>query len=332
MEKLSTNKRAAILRCLIEGNSILSTSRITGAAKNTIVDLLEIAGEACSDYHDKHMVNLPCKVIQLDEVWSFVGCKERNKLTAKNRQLPGDVWTWTSICADTKLIPSWRVGDRSMGTAYAFCGDLSGRFSGHLQITSDGYGAYKWAVGATFSEVDFAQLIKIYGKDSKGNDIVTGIRKKAVFGTPNIDLVSTSYVERANLTMRMTNRRFTRLTNGYSKKLENHCHMLALSFMNYNFCRKHHTIKSTPAQAAGITDHQWTLEEVIKMIDRYVAQKENDAFEEAFAAKISKPRSSLPVVTEPVIKLTPWYLDPESGGPNPAVKKEGIQYDLKYHK
>jgi len=331
MEKLSTTRRAAILRCLIEGNSILSTARITGAAKNTIVTLLEIAGEACSDYHDKVMVNLPCKLLQLDEIWSFVGCKEKNKATAKNQELPGDVWTWTSICADTKLMPSWRLGDRTMSTAYAFCHDLSHRFSGRLQITSDGHAAYKWAVGANFSDVDFAQLVKIYGKDDKGNDVVTGIRKMPVFGAPDIDKVSTSYVERANLTLRMTNRRFTRLTNGYSKKVQNHGHMLAISHMNCNFCRKHYSIKTTPAQKAGIADHQWTLEEVVEMVDKYVAQQEHAAFEAAFEAKFTKPRKPLPVVTEPVIKLTPWYLDPESGGPNPAVKKEGIQYDDNYH-
>jgi IS1 family transposase len=325
MEKLSTAKRAAILRCLIEGNSILSTSRITGAAKNTIIDYLAEAEEACSDFHDKTMVSLPCKEIQLDEIWSFVGCKEKVKANAKG-QHPGDVWTWTSICADTKLIPSWRVGDRGMSTAYAFCHDLSGRFSGHLQITSDGHAAYRWAVGANFNDVDFAQLNKIYGKDSKGNEIVTGIRKTPVFGTPDIDKVSTSYVERSNLTIRMTNRRFTRLTNGFSKKLENHCHMLAVCFMSYNFCRKHGSIKKTPAQAAEIADKQWTLEDVVEMIERYQTAKVNAAFEAAFEAKWTKPRN-VPKSFTPQKPKTPWYHDPESGGPNPAVKKEGIAYE-----
>jgi len=307
-----------ILRCLIEGNSILSTSRITGAAKNTIVKLLEQAGEACEDYQDKHLKNLPCKVLQLDEIWSFVGCREKTKERAIGRH-PGDVWTWTAICADTKLIPSWRVGDRSGRTAYAFCADLSERFTGILQITTDGHPAYKWAIGANFDEVNYAQLIKIYGKDDAGNDIVIRTERQPVFGTPNIDLVSTSYVERSNLSLRMGNRRFTRLTNGFSKKLENHRHMLAVSFMHYNFCRKHTTIKTTPACAANVADHQWTLEEMVEMIDTYFQRKLDEQFEAAFALKFSQPRT-MPKSYPPQKPKTPWYLDPESGGP-PTLEK-----------
>ena len=330
MEPLATNKRAAILQCLIEGNSIASTTRMTGAAKNTILALLKVAGEACSAYQDKVMRHLPCKVIQLDEIWSFVGCKEKQKKTAKAEH-PGDVWTWTSICADTKLIPSWRVGDRSMATAYAFCADLSERFSGTLQITSDGHPAYQWAVGANFPEVDFAQLVKIYGTDAQGKEVCIGARKEAKLGTPNMDLVSTSYVERSNLTLRMTNRRFTRLTNGFSKKLENHCHMLAVQFMSYNFCRKHMTLKKTPAQAAGIADHQWTMVEVVEMMDAYEQEQQDAAFERAFALKLTPARKT-PRSYEPTPKdqlLTPWYLDKDSGGANPPAdqRKPGIQYE-----
>jgi IS1 family transposase len=324
MEKLTTAKRAAILRCLIEGNSILSTSRITGAAKNSIVKLLTQAGDACSSYMHEAMVDLPCKVLQLDEIWSFVGCKEAQKDNTINKH-PGDVWTWTALCADTKLIPSWRVGDRSGRTAYTFCADLSKRFAGRVQISTDGHAAYQWAIGGNFDDVDYARLVKIYGKDAKGFDTVIGCRKETVIGAPDIDLVSTSYVERANLTIRMGNRRFTRSTNGFSKKLENHCHMLAVSFMHYNFCRKHSTIKTTPAQAAGIADLTWTVEELVEMVDAFVAEQERVAFEEAFRLKFTSPRST-PKSYAPEARRTPWYLDPESGGPDPVERKPGIAY------
>lgn len=325
MEKLATPKRAAVLRCLIEGNSILSTSRITGVAKNTIVKLLADVGDACSSYMHETLVNLPCDTLQLDEIWSFVGCKEAVKKVAINDH-QGDIWTWTALCADTKLIPSWRVGDRTGGTAYAFCADLATRFTGRLQISTDGHPAYQWAVGANFSEVDYARLVKIYGKDKNGFDTVIGCRKEPVLGTPNIDLVSTSFVERSNLTIRMGNRRFTRSTNAFSKKVENHCHMFALTIMNYNFCRKHSTIKSTPAQAAGVAKHQWTLEEVIEMMDAYLAERDKERFEAAFAnLKYDRARST-PKTFKPEAPRTPWYLDPESGGPEPEVRKPGIAY------
>jgi len=318
MTKLPTQKRAAVLRCLIEGNSILATSRITGAAKNTIVNFLAEAGEACGAYQDEKLTALPCRVLQLDEIWSFVGCKEKSKKKAID-QHPGDVWTWTAICAETKLIPSWRVGDRSHRTAFAFCHDLSKRFTETLQITSDGHPAYKWAIGGNFEEVNFAQLIKIYGKDEDGKDVVIRTERQPIFGTPNIDLVSTSYVERSNLSLRMGNRRFTRLTNAFSKKLENHCHMLALSFMHYNFCRKHTTVKTAPAVAAGVTDHIWTLDEVVEMIDAYFARKLEAEFERAFDMKVT-PLRTTPKTYAPQAPRLPWYLDPESGGnPNPEL-------------
>jgi IS1 family transposase len=283
MEKLTTQKRAMVLHCLIEGNSIRATSRLTGVAKGTIIKLLEQAGEACEAYQSEHFRNLPCKVIQLDEIWSFVGCREKNKEGAIGPH-PGDVWTWTSLCAETKLIPAWRVDDRSTRACMMFCRDLSERFSGTVQITSDGHAAYSFAVRNTFDEVHFAQLVKSYGFDENGMDTVIRIDKKPVCGEPDMDLVSTSYVERSNLTIRMGNRRFTRLTNAFSKKIENHRHMLAVGFMHYNFCRKHSTIKTTPAQAAGVADHQWTLAEVSEMIEAYFVAKEEAKFEAAFAA------------------------------------------------
>lgn len=312
MSKTSVAKRSAILRCLIEGNSILSTSRITGAAKNTIVRLLEDAGEACLAYQDEHMRNLPSRVIQLDEVHSFVGCREKSKATAKGEH-PGETWVWTAICADTKIIPCWHVGDRSGAAAYSFCANLSKRFIHRLQITSDGFPGYRWAIGSHFEGVDFSQLIKVYAKDEDGMAVVIETIKKPVFGNPDISLCSTSYIERSNLTLRMSNRRFTRATNAFSKKLENHCHMLAVFFMNYNFCRVHTTLKETPACAAGVTDRKWTLEDVVAMIDEYLEAKLDKAFEAAFAERITRNRR--PKTYPPQKPKLPWYLDPESERP-----------------
>lgn len=312
MKTSSTQKRAAILRCLIEGNSVRSTCRITGAAKDTVSKLLVDAGEACAAYQQKHLRNLPSKVLQLDEVWCFVGCREKNKATAIN-QHPGDVWLWTAIDAETKLIPAWRVGDRSSRTAMDFCADLSTRFSGSLQITSDGHPAYKMAVGANFDldRTSFAQLVKIYGTDEQGHDVVVGAQRQPVFGTPDINLVSTSYVERSNLTVRMGNRRYTRLTNAFSKKLENHAHSLALQFMHYNFCRRHITLKTSPAAAAGVAGRIWTLEDVVLMIDRHFADKLNEQFAAAFANMTPQRTHPKTYTPTPKDKLpVPWYLEP----------------------
>lgn len=323
MQTLPVSARSAILRCLIEGNSINSTARITGAAKHTILDLLAKAGEACAAYQAKHLRNLPCKVIQLDEIWSFVGCREKNKKEAV-MQHPGDVWTWTAICAETKLIPAWRVGDRSSRTAHDFCSDLSARLTGEVQITSDGHPAYKMAVGTNFDleRTHFAQLVKIYGQDAEGKDVVVRTERQPVFGTPNIDLVSTSYVERANLSIRMGNRRFTRLTNGFSKKIENHCHMLAVSFMHYNFARRHSTLKTTPAVAAGVENHEWTMAEIVRIIDEYHEAILAAQFEKAF--ETYQPRNLTPARTTPktyapVAPKIPWYLDPN--GKDPTLEK-----------
>lgn len=328
MEKLPKSKFAAILRCLIEGSSMMSTSRITGCSKNTVQRVVERAGAACQSYLDKHLINLPCKNLQIDENWSFVGCKERSKGKTK-REHTGDVWTWLAICADTKLIPSYRVGDRSTVSANAFCADMAQRMAGQVQITSDGLGAYEKAIQKAFGKhADYARYTKQYGKSDRGIMVVTGVNRESVLGKPDMKKANTSYIERANLSIRMTNRRFTRKTNAFSKKLENHSFMLALTIMWLNFGHRHSALekRQTPAMAAGLADHVWTLNEIVEMTQAYEEEMLNAEFEAAFAKleRKTKPKCHLP---QP--KKTPWYLDKDSGGPNPPVeeRKEDIAYE-----
>lgn len=248
---------------------------MTGVSKNTVVKLLADLGRACSEYQDKAFRNLKCKRIQCDEIWSFCGAKEKNVTPEKRKQGWGDVWTWTALCPDSKLIPCWFVGDRSAGSAYHFIHDLKDRLSNRIQLTTDGHRAYVQAVEDAFgAEVDYAMLVKIYGNGPTDNSQVRyspaqcmGARKAVISGMPDRNHISTSQTERQNLTMRMSMRRFTRLTNGFSKKLENHEHALALYFMYYNFCRIHQTLRVTPAMEAEIADHVWDLKELVSIID-----------------------------------------------------------------
>jgi IS1 family transposase len=275
MNKLSVSERAKVIGCLIEGCSMRATVRLTGVAKKTVSRLLVEIGEACAAYHGDVMKNLPCKVLQVDEVWSFTFCKQANiPEHLKGQDGIGDTWTWIAIDADSKLIPSWHVGSRNASDAYHFIHDLKGRLASRVQLTSDGHRAYLEAVEDAFgSEVDFAQLVKIYGKELGQAEArysppaCIGTRKRKIIGNPDRSLVSTSYVERQNLTPRMSNRRFTRLTNAFSKKIENHKHSLAIHFMHYNFCRVHQTLRVTPAMEAGISDHVWSLEEIASLLD-----------------------------------------------------------------
>ena len=274
MNKLTPHKRAQILHLLVEGTSMQATARIADVSFNSVGKLLIDAGEACLEYQDRTLRNLPCKRLQVDEIWSFVHCKQRNVAQATGAvDHAGDIWTWTAIDADTKLVPSWLVGSRDAHAARDFIDDLASRLAQRVQLTSDGHKPYLEAVEGAFGEaVDYAMLIKHYGETpvpagrySPGQ--ITGSDTRRVTGHPDPAHISTSYVERQNLTLRMQNRRFTRLTNGFSKKAENHAHSIALHYMHYNFARVHKTLRCTPAMAAGVTGHIWTMDEIVKLIE-----------------------------------------------------------------
>src|SRR5258706_7128310 len=252
---------------------------MTGAAKNTVTKLLVDIGRACSEYQDKVFTNLKCKRVQCDEIWSFCGAKEKNASPEKKRQGWSNVWTWTALCSDTKLVPCWFVGDRGAGSAYHFIHDLAGRLSSRIQLTTDGHRAYLNSVEDAFgAEIDYAMLQKIYGANNEGKGAEArynpaqcmGARKAIISGTPDVQHISTSHTERQNLSMRMGMRRFTRLTNAFSKKLENQEHAIALHYMYYNFARIHQTLRVTPAMEAGIADHVWSLEEIVDLVNQRV--------------------------------------------------------------
>jgi IS1 family transposase len=274
MNKLSTEKRSQVVAALVEGNSIRATVRMTGVSKNTIAKLLVELGAACSEYLDKALVNLTCKRIQCDEIWSFCYAKEKNVPQELRGTFGyGDVWTWTAIDAETKLIVSWIVGGRDAGTAYGFIQDLAKRLAHRVQLTTDGHRAYLMAVEDNFgSEIDYAMLVKMYGNDRETEATYSpseciGCREAVVSGNPDPKHISTSYIERQNLTMRMGMRRFTRLTNAFSKKIENHIASIAIHYMHYNFCRIHQTLRVTPAMEAGVADHVWSISELIGLLE-----------------------------------------------------------------
>jgi IS1 family transposase len=275
MNRLTKDKQTQVIKCLCEGLSIRATVRMTGVAKNTIVKLLAEIAEVCSQYQDKTLRNLTCKRIQCDEIWSFCYAKGKNVPHDKRGQFGfGDVWTWTALDADTKLIVSWRVGDRDAGVARDFMDDLAARLANRVQLTTDGHRVYLDAVEKAFgSQVDYAMLVKLYGavRDKEATYSpakVISCRSVSIIGCPDAEHISTSYVERSNLTMRMSMRRFARLTNAFSKKVENHISALSLYFMFYNFCRVHQTLRVTPAMEAGITDHVWDVEEIVALLEQ----------------------------------------------------------------
>ncbi len=278
MNKLSLEKRTQIISCLVEGNSIRATCRMTGAAKGTVTRLLESVGAACAEYQDKVLRNLPCKTIECDEIWTYCYAKDKNVPDEHKGQFGyGDVWTWVALDADTKLVPSWCLGLRNSEYAYRFMTDLESRLKNRVQLTTDGHKAYLKAIESVFgTDIDYAVLVKLYGAEPEAEKRYSpaqciAIEKEVIEGKPDMNRVSTSYVERQNLTMRMSMRRYTRLTNAFSKKIENLESAVALHFMYYNFCRPHKTLNLkrnldiTPAMAAGVADHQWSVEEIVAL-------------------------------------------------------------------
>jgi IS1 family transposase len=275
MNKLSIDERIKIVSCLVEGNSLRSTVRMTGIHRTTIQNLLVDLGVACSAYQDKTFRNLRLTNIQCDEIWAFCGAKEKNVTHKQKARGWGDVWTWTALDSKTKLVPCWYVGLRDASAAYHFMHDLHGRLATRVQLTTDGLMLYVPATEEAFgAEIDYAQLVKIYGSEPSSRSPEAryspaqcmGARKAVISGHPHYAHISTSHTERQNLTMRMSMRRFTRLTNAFSKKVENHEAAVALHFMHYNFARIHMALRVTPAMEAGVSDHVWSLEEIVRLL------------------------------------------------------------------
>jgi IS1 family transposase len=282
MNKLSTGKRAQVLQMMAEGLSLRSITRLSGVSRTTSLKLLADAGQAFADYQDLTLVNLACKRVQVDEAWAFCYAKQKNVRRAKAAPIgAGDIWTWIGLDADTKLVVSWYVGGRDSDAASTFLEDLAPRLKTRVQLTSDGHGAYLQAVDGAFGgEIDYAVLVKVYGPAPEvprrySPPVCIGAKRHHVTGNPDPDHISTSFVERQNLNVRMGNRRMTRLTNAFSKKAENHAHMMAIYFMHYNFVRIHQTLKITPAMAAGVTPKLWEMSDMVAVLEEWEMAQPN---------------------------------------------------------
>lgn len=300
MNKMTADKRATILGMMAEGLSVRSICRLSGASKNTVIKLLADAGAAFAEYHHNHVRNVNSKRVQADEIWSFVGMKEK-QAKRKGKERPkgvGDIWTWTAIDADSKLCVSWLVGGRDAGYAYEFMTDVASRLTSRVQLTTDGHSPYLSAVPGAFGlEVDYAQLIKQYGEDPNAEHrysppICTGCEVNRVIGFPEPEHISTSYVERQNLSMRMGMRRFTRLTNAFSKKAENHMHAISIYFMHYNWVRVHQTLRVTPAMEAGLTDKLWTLADMVAVLEEWESRQPKEKVGRKVGQKDARPRAA----------------------------------------
>jgi IS1 family transposase len=279
MKQLAQNTRAQVLHLLMEGNSIRASARLTGVSKTTILKLIEDAGRAAAWYQDRIFQNLNCRRLQVDELWGFCHAKQKNVATAKKAPVgAGDVWLWVATDADTKLVPSWYVGGRGSDAAIVLMDDLASRLAGRVQLTTDGHKAYLEAVeGAFGGDIDYAMLVKLYGPTPEGAKgryspaECIGARKTPIEGNPDPKHISTSYAERNNLNVRMHSRRLTRLTNAFSKKIQNHAHAMALHFLYYNFVRIHQTLKMSPAMAAGVSKRLWEMKDVVEMLEAWEA-------------------------------------------------------------
>ncbi len=274
MNKLSIDRRCRVVAALVEGNSIRATARMTGVSKPTILKLILDLGRVCAEYQDATLRDLRCRRLECDEIWQFVYAKQKNVEKAKRApQEAGDVWTWVAIDAESKLIPAWYIGPRDGHSAHAFMTDLAGRLRHRIQLTTDGHQPYVEAIESAFGcEIDYAQLIKVYAIDQESERryspvVCQSCNPRPVMGDPNPKYISTSYVERQNLTMRMSIRRYTRLTNAFSKKLENHAAATAIHFLHYNFARIHRTVRTSPAQAAGVTETLWSIRDIVTLLE-----------------------------------------------------------------
>jgi IS1 family transposase len=281
MNKLDSKTRVQVINCLIEGCSIRATVRMTGVAKKTVMRLLCEVGEVCAEYQDKVFQNLSCKRLQLEKIWSWIYCKSKNRTEeiAKKNPAAGDVWLWTAVCADTKLVACWRVGPRNSATALRFVVDLAVRLNSRVQITTDGLNKYVDAIATAFGgQVDYATLHKVYGFPQEYETRYSpaqciGCEMKRMSGNPDEKHISTSYVERQNWTIRTNMRRYTRLSNGFSRKIENHAAAVALNFFAYNFIKIHRTLRVSPAMAAGVTDRLWEVKDLVAMWEQYEKQE-----------------------------------------------------------
>ncbi len=279
MNRLSTAKRVAVISALVEGCSVRSTSRLTGVAKGTILRLLADVGHACAVYHDTAIRNVPARRVQVDEIWSFVGCKQKNLTpTIAAQRVAGDVWTFVALEAQSKLVLSWLVGLRDAGCATEFLQDVASRVSTRIQLTTDGHKMYLSAVEDAFgADIDYAMLQKVYGTDQQAEKryspaVCLGCKVETIAGNPDPAHIGTSHIERQNLTMRMNIRCFTRLTNAFSKKIENHMHSVALFYMHYNFVRIHQSLRVTPAMEAGLTPRVWSIKDIVELAEPALAR------------------------------------------------------------